>query len=147
LERILLSFEFFTKFPHASPEGWSEKGFQAHNTIFQTCFGEDDRGSRLNAEISKLAGLPTIPLGHYEKYLKTIKTISKSQQRELYKVCSQVANGIYELSDCHHNTFRVIENHIYGIAKVKLGIPTHNSGSERIRFGYLLFGYTLGIDK
>jgi len=147
LERMLLPFEFFTKFPHASPEGWSEKGFQVHNTVFQTCFGEDGRGSRLDAEISELAGLPTIPLGQYEKYLKTIKTISKSQQRELYKVCTQVANGIYQLSDCHHNTFRVIENQIYGIAKGKLGIPTRNSGSERIRLGRLLFGYALGIDK
>ncbi len=123
------------------------KGFQAHNTIFQTCFGEDTRGSRLDTEIYKLAGLPTIPLGQYEKYLKTIKTISDSQQRELYKVCNQVVNGIYELLDCHYNTFRAIENQIYGIAKGKQGIHPHKSGSERIRPGRLLFGYALGIDK
>ncbi|MHA1987291.1 MAG: hypothetical protein ACW98D_11670 [Promethearchaeota archaeon] len=147
LERMLLPFEFYAKIPHASPEGWSENGFQLRNTVFQTCFGEDGRGSQLDAEISELTGLPQIPLRQYEKYLNAIKTISNSQQREIFEIWDSIANGIYQLSDCHHNTFRAIENQIYAIAKGKQGIPSRKSGTERIRLGRSLFGYALGIDK
>jgi hypothetical protein len=87
---------------------------------------------------SKLSKLSLIP---------SKETISNPQQRELYEIWDSIANGIYQLSDCHHNTFRAIENQIYAIAKGKQGIPSRKSGSERIRLGRLLFGYTLGIDK
>jgi hypothetical protein len=81
-------------------------------------------------------------------YEKNVKTITDPKKRDLYTVCTRIACGVYELSDCHHNTFRVIENQIYGIAKGRMGeVPGRSVGSERRRLGRLLFGYALALDK
>ncbi len=147
LQRMLLPFEFFGKLSHATPEGWSDEGFQMHGEVYEDCFGENGRGARLDSKISEIAGLPEIPRLRYGLGGELVKTISDPQKRDLYGMCSRISTGVYELSDCHHNTFRVIENQIYGIATGKPQIPTRKSGAERERLARLLFSYALGIDK
>ena len=66
---------------------------------------------------------------------------------DLYVLCCALAHGLHTLADCHHSTFRWIENWIYSIGTSKWGIPTRKIGIERERIGRLLFGYSLGIDK
>ena len=115
---------------------------------YDRCFGDDGEGARLDGRISELAGLPEIPRLRYGMYEKNLETIADAKKRDLYTVCARIACGVYELSDCHHNTFRVIENQIYGIAKGKTrGIPGRRAGAERERLGQLLFGYALALDK
>lgn len=53
----------------------------------------------------------------------------------------------YPGCDCHHNTFRYIENWIYRIGRGEGDIPTRKRGSERERIGRLSFGYSLALDK
>lgn len=147
LQRMLLPFAFFGKLPHGTPEGWSDEGFQMHDEVYENCFGENGQGAQLDSKISEIAGLPEIPRLRYGLEYELLKTVSDPQKRDLYAVCSRISTGVYELSDCHHNTFRAIENQIYGTATGKLQIPTRKSGSERERLARLLFSYALGIDK
>ncbi|MHC5033611.1 MAG: hypothetical protein ACYTFZ_01045 [Planctomycetota bacterium] len=135
LERMLLPFEYLA--------GRNADAVAA----YRLCFDEGGRGAQLDAEIAELTGLPEAPRLQYGEYDKRVKTVSDPQARELFKVCARIASGIYELSDCHHNTFRVIENQIYGIATGKLGIPSRHAGAERQRLGRLLAGYVLGLDS
>ena len=65
----------------------------------------------------------------------------------LYHIAGHIANGVSELSDCHHNTFRFIERWIYAIGTMTWDIPTRQPHAESIRLGRLLFGYALGLDK
>lgn len=53
----------------------------------------------------------------------------------------------YPLCDCHHNTFRYIENWIYRIGAGESDIPTRKKGTERERVGRLSFGYSLALDN
>jgi len=147
LQRMLLPFEFFVKLPLSIPKDWSEEDYKTYHEAYENCFGENGRGAQLDSRISEIAELPEIPRLRFGLGHELFKTISNPQKRDLYAVCSRISGGIYELSDCHHNTFRIFENQIYGIATGKLGIPTRKSGAERKRLARLLFGYALGIDK
>jgi len=135
MERMLLPFEFFTNH--------NENRDAVHNN----CFLEGGEGFRLDARISELAGLPKIYPKHEKEYRDNLNTISDTGKRELYKICGNIAFGTSELSDCHHNAFRFIENWIYGIGTLRWGIPTRIKGAEGKRLGHLLFDYALGLDR
>lgn len=135
MERMLLPFEFFTKRnPH-------------YEAVNRACFEEGGRGAELDAEISALAGLPRIYPDYLGKYHENLNTISDPEKQEMYRVCCHIAHGLHGVSDCHHSSFRWIENWIHGIGAGKLGIPTRKAGTERERLAGLLFGYILGLDK
>jgi hypothetical protein len=110
-------------------------------------FAEGGRGSRLDAEIAEMAGLPKIYPRWKEESRKNLDRIDDPEKKELYEICSNIASGVYTLSDCHHSTFRFIEGWIHGIGTGRSEIPTRKTGTERDRLGQLLFGYVLGLDK
>jgi len=134
-KRILLHLEFFAK--HT----------EDLTAISIDCFGEDGEGFKIDERISELVGLPKIYGIHKEEYKDNLDTITDADKMEIYKICGNIAYGVAENSECHHNTFRFIENWIYSIGALKLGIPTRNKSSEEKRLGRLLFGYALGLDK
>jgi len=148
LDRMLLPVEYFTgatvtlslEFPDATALQEAEA---AGNDIF----AEGGRGSRLDAEIAEKAGLPKICSRWDEEYKKNLASIDDPARKELYKICADIASGVYALSDCHHSTFRVIESWIHGIGTGRSKISTRKVGAERERLGRLLFGYVLGLDK
>jgi hypothetical protein len=128
MNRMLLTIDFFTKFSDTTTcsifDDVSE--LQKMENVAKELFSEEGgRGACLDAKISEKANLP----------------------KKLYRTCCDIASGIYTLSDCHHNTFRFIENWIHGIGAGKSSIPTRKAGTERERMGHLLFGYVLGLDK
>jgi hypothetical protein len=133
--RMLLPFEFFTR------------RNEDRQAVYNNCFVEGGEGFRLDAQISGLAGLPTIYPKHKKEYKENLDTISDGRKKGLYKICGNITFGTSELSDCHHNTFRFIENWIYTIGTLKWGIPTRIMGAEGKRLGHLLFGYALGLDR
>lgn len=135
MKRMLLNFEFFTK--------RNEDVYAAYDD----CLSEGGAGFRLDEQISELAGLPKILPIHKEEYESNLDTIFDAAKKEVYKICGNIADGGCELSDCHHNTFRFIENWIYGIGTLEWGIPTRATSAEEKRLGQLLFGYALGLDK
>ncbi len=144
LERMLLPFEYFTRSTHAS----FEQNYSLMMQVSDNCFENDGKGTELDKRICELADLPEIQRLRYGMYEKNVKTITDPEKRELYTICTRIACGVYELSDCHHNTFRVIENQICGIAKGRMGeVPGRLAGAERERLGRLLFGYALALDK
>lgn len=139
-ERMLLPFEYFSR---SLPEDYDLAMRVADN-----CFGDDGAGAKLDKRICSLADLPEIQRLNYGLYEKNIETIEDAEKRDLYTVCTRIAGGVYEFSDCHHNTFRALEAQIFGIAKGTLdGIPGHSAGAERKRLGQLLFGYALALDR
>lgn len=141
LERLLLPFEHFAR---SSPE----EDYDLVMRVADTCFGDDGAGADLDKQICELADLPEIQRLRYGMYEKNVETIEDAEKRDLYTVCTRIACGVYELSDCHHNTFRVVENQIHGIAKGRMGdVPGRSTGSERQRLGQLLFGYVLALDR
>jgi len=115
--------------------------------VHRNCFGPDGRGAQLDAEIAALAGLPKIYPNYLTQYRESLALISDPRRKELYQVCCHIAQGLHWLSDCHHSTFRWIENWIYGIGTGQWGIPERQAGVERERLGRLLFGYVLGLDR
>jgi len=140
LKRMLLSFEYFTRS--------SFDDYDLAMQVANSCFGDDGIGAELDKRICELADLPEIQRLRYGMYEKNIEMIEGAEKRDLYTVCTRIACGVYELSDCHHNTFRVIDNQIYGIAKGRMGgIPDRSVGAERRRLGQLLFGYALALDR
>jgi hypothetical protein len=140
LQRMLLPFEYFTR----SSFGDYDLAMQAG----EICFGDDGVGAELDRRVCELANLPEIQRLRYGMYEKNLETIEDAEKRDLYTVCTRIACGVYELSDCHHNTFRVIENQIYGIAKGRMGgIQGRSAGAERTRLGQILFGYALALDR
>ena len=140
LERMLLPFELFSRS--------SLKDYDLMMRVSDNCFGDDGTGAEIDNQICQLADLPEIQRLRYGMYEKNVETIEDAEKRDLYTVCTRIACGVYELSDCHHNTFRVIENQIHGIAKGRMGeIPDRSVGAERKRLGELLFGYTLALDR
>ena len=110
-------------------------------------YDENGRGPRLDAEIADLAGLPKIYPQWNPEYQKSFDRLEESDKKELCEVCCAIAAGVQTLSDCHHNTFRYIENWIHGIGTGRLGIPTRKAQSEKQRLGHMLFSYALGLDK
>ena len=135
MQRLLLPFDFLTK---RSPD---------YASANHECFEEGGRGARLDAEIAGLAGLPTIYPDNQRQFRETLATLADPGKKDLYRICGALAHGLHGLSDCHHSTFRWIENWIYGIGTGQWGIPTRRVGAERERLGHLLFGYALGLDK
>ena len=135
LKRALLPFEYFTR----------------HNDdiygIYNSVFSEDGTGSVLDKQISSLVGLPKIYPTHKPEYSVHLSSLTDPFKKVIYKICGNIANGVEEMSDCHHHTFRCIENWIYAIGTLSWGIPTRKSSTERNRLGQLLFGYAFGIDK
>jgi hypothetical protein len=152
MDRMLLTIDFFTKVSDTKDSGPCSQ-FSDASTI-QECemlgkevLGEDGRGAKLDAEISKKAGLPQIHPRWDPKFKENHESLKNPQKKEMYRTCCALASGVYTLSDCHHNTFRIIENWIHGIGTGKSSIPTRKAGTERERMGRLLFGYVLGLDK
>jgi hypothetical protein len=108
---------------------------------------KDGRGAALDTEIADEAGLPKIYPQWNPDFQNTFDKIEEPRKKELYEVCCAIAAGVQTLSDCHHNTFRYIENWIHGIGTGRLVIPTRKAQSEKQRLGHMLFGYALGLDK
>ena len=135
IERMLLPFEFLA---------WRNRDYEAVN---RSCFEEGGRGRELDAEISRLAGLPEIYPDYTPEFRRSLEEIPEPENQELYRICGAIAHGLHGLSDCHHSAFRWIESWIHGIGIGTLGIPTRKSGTERERLGQLLFGYALALDK
>ncbi|MHC4463271.1 MAG: hypothetical protein ACYS30_17840 [Planctomycetota bacterium] len=152
LDRMLLTFDFFIRLnytgtdPQMPPGGGS--ALQALEAMGKDVFyDENGRGPRLDAEISELAELPKIRPEWDSAYQETLDTLKDDKKQELYKTCCAIASGIHTASDCHHNTFRYIENWIHGIGTGRLGIPTRKAQAEKQRLGHMLFGYALGLDR
>lgn len=135
MKRMLLPFEYFTKRD------------EDINTVSIKCFYEGGEGFSFDEQIAELAGLPKIFSIYKKEYTANLDTISEPDKREFYKICGEIAGVVYEASDCHHNTFRVIENWIYSIGTLRCGIPTRRRSAEEMRLGQLLFGYALGLDR
>ncbi len=135
MERLLLPFGFLTK---RNPD---------YAVGLRHCFEEGGRGAQLDAQIAALANLPRIYPDYQHEFRETLETLVDPGQRDLYRLCGALAHGLHGLSDCHHSTFRWIENWIYGIGTGRWGIPTRRPGAERKRLGYLLFGYALALDR
>jgi hypothetical protein len=135
LRRALLPFPFFT--------GESADRQACH----AECYGENGAGQMIDGEISAKAGLPRIYPNYRREYRETLTSIEDPEKKELYRICGHLAHGICELSECHHNAFRVIERWIHGIGTLKWDIPERAEGRERERLGRLLFGYALALDR
>ncbi len=150
LERMLLTIDFFTKTSGTLPDAHSLRGsdLETIESLGKDLFlDENGRGPRLDAEISDQAGLPKIHPRWDPKYRENLDKLEDPQKQGLYKTCCAIASGVHTLSDCHHNTFRYLENWIHGIGTGQLSIPTRNDQSEKQRLGHLLLGYTLGLNK
>jgi len=152
MDRMLLTIDFFTKSSDTTDTGphsqFSDVStMQEAEMLVEEVFGEDGRGVCLDAEISEKANLPKIYPRWDPKFQENLEKLDDPQKKESYRTCCAIASGVYTLSDCHHNTFRIIENWIHGIGAGKSSIPTRKAGTERKRMGHLLFGYVLGLDK
>lgn len=146
IERMLLPFEFFTKASHSYPAtSWPEDGERVCEEVMKNCYEDGSRGSQIDSEIARLANLPKISM-KYPKQVRQV-VIEDPKKQDLYILCCALAHGLHTLSDCHHSTFRWIENWIYSIGTGRWGVPSRRVGAERERVGHLLFGYLLGLDK
>jgi hypothetical protein len=151
LDRVLLTLNFFNKLsysgtdPQSSEEGSALQDMEAMGQ--DVFYDENGRGPRLDAEISDLAGLPKIRPEWDPASREELDKLKDKSKQELYKTCCAIASGIHTASDCHHNTFRYIENWIHGIGTGRLGISTRKAQSEKQRLGHMLFGYALGLDR
>jgi len=135
LERMLLPFECF-----------AGRNTDKH-AVNEDCFGENGRGAALDQKIAETAGLPRIFADYKPEFRQNLESIDDPDTKALYRVCGAIAHGTHDTSDCHHSTFRWIENWIYGIGAGKLGIPSRKEGTERLRLRNALFGYALGLDR
>lgn len=117
------------------------------NTLLSKCLSEGGEGSIIDKKISKLAGLPKIYSIYAKEHQFNLANIEDDNKRIIYKISGNLASGMYEMSDCHHNTFRIIESWIFQIGTLSLDIPDRIKSTERERLGRLLFGYALGIDR
>jgi hypothetical protein len=135
MDRMLLPFAFFTK---RNPNQYD---------VYVECFKPGGRGEAIDAEISKLAGIPRIYPNYTREFKEHLESITDAQQKTIYMIAGHIANGVSELSDCHHNTFRYIERWIHAIGTLSWDIPTRSSHAESTRLGRLLFGYALGLDR
>lgn len=148
LKRILLTIEFFTKYSDTNPESIKENDLQKMEEEANDLFVEKSgKGFELDREISNLIGIPEIHPNWSPEYRENFETLNDPIKRELYQICCYISSGVYTLSDCHHNTFRFIENWIHGIGTGKLKILTRKTGAEKERKGELLFGYVFALDK
>ena len=132
LERVLLLFPFFAK---------RERDYEAAE---RDIFGEGGRGQQLDAQIAALAGLPKICADYRKEFRETLAGIADPDKKELYRICGALAHGAHTISDCHHSTFRWIENWLYAIGVGKWDIPTRQRGVERARVGAIALWLYLG---
>jgi hypothetical protein len=135
LERMLLPFEY-----------WTQRTTQP-GVVLENCFKDGGRGRAIDAEIAREAGLPEIENAYGSGFRKAWDSIPDPSKRDLYEVCGALAHGLHTLADCHHSSFRWIENWLHGIGTGRLSIPERLLGTERTRLGSLLFGYALGLDQ
>jgi len=135
LERMLLPFAFFTK---RNPN---------RNEVYVDCFKPGGQGKILDEEISVLVGIPEIHPNYTQQYKMHLETIEDACKKTIYMIVGHIANGVSELSDCHHNTYRFIERWIHAIGTLTWDIPTRRPHAESARLGRLLFGYALGLDR
>ncbi|MHC4575382.1 MAG: hypothetical protein ACYS76_14840, partial [Planctomycetota bacterium] len=151
LDRVLLTIDLLTRFNFTAAGTQSfldESELQDMEALGKDVFyDENGRGPRLDAEIAERAGLPKIHPKWDPAYRETLDKLKDGPDKELYKTCCAIAFGIHTASDCHHNTFRYIENWIHGIGTRRLGIPTRKAQAEKQRLGHMLFGYALGLDR
>jgi hypothetical protein len=133
--RMLLPFAFFTK---RNPD---------QREVYADCFKPGGRGKAIDAEISKLVGIPEIYANYRKEYKEVLGSIEDAHKRTIYMIAGHIANGVSELSDCHHNTFRYIERWIHAVGTLTWDIPTRKAHVESTRLGRLLFGYALGLDR
>ena len=151
LDRMLLTIGYFARYSCtaldtlAAMDESEQRDMQA--MINDWSYDQDGRGAAIDAEIANEAGLPKIYPQWNPDFQKTFDKIEEPRKKELYEVCCAIAAGVQTLSDCHHNTFRYIENWIHGIGAGRLTIPTRKAQSEKQRLGHILFGYALGLDK
>lgn len=147
--RMLLTIDYFAHGSDATPcaQSSDESEQQRPEDVVKELFSEEGRGACLDAEISEKAKLPRIYPRWNPKSQENLERLESPQKKELYRTCCAIASGVHTLSDCHHNTFRIIENWIHGIGAGKWRIPTRKAGTERERMGHLLFGYVLGLDR
>lgn len=111
------------------------------------CFGSNGQGAELDSKISAVAKLPEIHPDYTEEFRETLKSIDDLHKRRLYRIGGALATGLHQLSDCHHSSFRWIEQWIHSIGSLDWGIPSRKQGVERTRLRRLLFGYTLALDN
>lgn len=148
LQRMLLTVEFFTKISDTVPFRVTDKAYlEAAEAACSDLFADGGRGAALDTEIAEKAYLPKIRPRWEEEYRKNLEGIEDPAKLELYEICCEIASGVHTLSDCHHSTFRYLENWIYGIGTGQSDIPSRRLGTERERLARLLFGYVLGLDK
>jgi hypothetical protein len=146
LERMLLPFDFFTKASRANPlSTWPDNAEAVCREVMSNCYEDGGRGAAIDAKIAALEGLPRISMMYPQQAYQA--QIDNPEKKDLYVLCCSLAHGLHTLGDCHHSTFRWIENWVYSIGTGKWGIPTRKIGTERQRVGRLLFGYLLGLDK
>ena len=134
LDRILLPFEYLTK---RNPDVMA---------VQANCYEKGGEGEKIDEHIAELAGLPKIYANWWDEYSENLKTITDPKKIELYEICGAISHGLHGLSDCHHSTFRWLENWIYSIGTFKSEIPDRKKGVERERLSRLLFGYVLGLN-
>ena len=146
IERAVLPFQFFTKASHADPRpAWAAGAAEACEAAMKNCYQDGGRGAEIDAKIAELAGLPKISMKYPDQARQS--PIDDPRKMDLYVLCCALAHGLHTLSDCHHGTFRWIEDWIHAIGTGQWGIPTRAPGAARRRLGRLLFGYLLGLDK
>lgn len=147
MERMLLTIKAFSESNYTEPLISDSKKLRKVENLVRELFEEGGQGDHLDKDISTKAGLPRIFPQWKKEYKDTLLHIGDHGKKELYRICCAIASGVYTLSDCHHNTFRYIENWIHGIGTGQLSIPTRKPGTEEERLGHSLFGYVLGLDK
>jgi hypothetical protein len=135
LERVLLLIEVCSRVE------------KKHETAYKDLFEEGGTGEKIDTQIADIAGLPKIYPEYRPEFRQNLDTIDDPGKKELYTICGAIAHGFHTVSDCHHSTFRWLENWLYAIGTGKWGIPTRRVGAEKERVGRLLFGYVLGLDR
>ena len=145
VERMLLPFEFFTQASHADPPSDQPCIVELADTVMKQCYEDGGRGQQIDGEIERLAGLPKISMA-YPQQTRTAE-IADPRKLDLYTLCCCLAHGLHTLCDCHHSTFRWIENWTYSIGTGRWEIPTRQLGTESDRLSHVMFGYLLGLDK
>ena len=146
IERMLLPFDFFTRVSYAVPRDmWPDGAEATCQAIMRACYEEGGCGQEIDREIAELMDLPEISMMYPERAYQA--PIDDPEKKDLYVLCCALAHGLHTLSDCHHSTFRWIENWIYAIGSGRWGIPTRMVGPERTRIGQLIFSYLLGLDR
>jgi hypothetical protein len=135
MDRMLLAFDWFTKRNTNMQE------------VFENWAKPGGRGKAVDAKLSALVGLPEIHANYKKEYKTNLESIDDEHKKTVYMIAGHIANGVSELSDCHHNTFRYIERWIHAIGTLTWDIPTRKPHTESTRLGRLLFGYALGLDR